>query len=70
MGDAASHNIPTPAPLMDIPSVKLHGNIYFLLRHGRSLANEAGIVVSLLQNGLKPEYGLTETGRQQAVAAG
>jgi len=41
-----------------------------VLRHGRSLANEKGIIVSTYQNGLPPNYGLHETGCQQAVQAG
>ncbi|KAF6263235.1 phosphoglycerate mutase [Scenedesmus sp. NREL 46B-D3] len=45
-------------------------NIYWVLRHGRSKANEAAIIVSTLENGLKPEYGLADAGKQQAEAAG
>jgi broad specificity phosphatase PhoE len=41
-----------------------------VLRHGRSLPNEAGIIVSSLDNGVKPEHGLAEAGKQQAAAAG
>ncbi|KAA8495934.1 hypothetical protein FVE85_2089 [Porphyridium purpureum] len=43
----------------------------YLVRHGRSRANDAGIIVSALQNGVRPEYGLTDgLGREQARAAG
>ncbi|KAK9803307.1 hypothetical protein WJX72_011025 [[Myrmecia] bisecta] len=45
-------------------------NNYWLLRHGRSKANEAGIIVSSLANGLKQEFALTAKGQQQATAAG
>jgi hypothetical protein len=60
--------------------VRLHGTaaaaadaIYCccrVLRHGRSKANEAGIIVSSLENGVKPEHGLAESGFIQAAAAG
>jgi broad specificity phosphatase PhoE len=40
------------------------------LRHGRSKANEAGIIVSSFDNGVKAEYGLAEAGFAQAAAAG
>lgn len=45
-------------------------NTYWLLRHGRSIANEQGIIVSIKANGIKPEFSLTEVGKEQAVAAG
>lgn len=41
-----------------------------LMRHGRSKANEAKLIVSRLENGIKPEYGLSPTGIEQATAAG
>jgi hypothetical protein len=41
-----------------------------VLRHGRSKANEAGIIVSSIDNGVKSEYGLAESGLIQAAAAG
>ena len=41
-------------------------NRYFLLRHGESLANREGIIVSLPQSGLSG-YGLTPLGRQQVA---
>jgi probable phosphoglycerate mutase len=47
--------------LASLPSLR---NRYFALRHGESLANRAGIIISDPQVGV-PEYGLTETGRQQ-----
>ena len=41
-----------------------------LLRHGRSKPNEAGLIVSSLENGIKREHGLSATGREQAKEAG
>lgn len=45
-------------------------NTYWLLRHGRSAANEQDLIVSRPQEGEKPEWGLTAEGRAQATAAG
>jgi len=42
----------------------------FVLRHGRSLANEASIIVSSPENGVKPEYALAPAGKAQAALAG
>lgn len=42
----------------------------FCLRHGRSLANEASIIVSSLENGVLPQYALAPAGKEQAAAAG
>ena len=42
----------------------------FVLRHGRSLANEASIIVSRLDNGLLPQYALAPAGLEQAAQAG
>ncbi len=39
-------------------------NQYFALRHGESIANQKGIIVSSPENGIK-DYGLSETGRKQ-----
>jgi broad specificity phosphatase PhoE len=41
-------------------------NRYFAMRHGQSLANEEGIIVSDPANGVLNEYGLSDAGRQQA----
>ncbi|KAJ9466110.1 hypothetical protein DIPPA_26641 [Diplonema papillatum] len=43
---------------------------YYVLRHGESLANVGQIVCSTMENGVKPEYGLSALGREQATAAG
>lgn len=45
-------------------------NDYFLLRHGLSLANAAGIIVSRLDHGTLELYGLNDEGKLQAEAAG
>ena len=42
----------------------------FILRHGRSLANERCIIVSRLDNGLLAEYALAPAGLEQAAQAG
>ncbi|MFT5664472.1 MAG: broad specificity phosphatase PhoE, partial [Gammaproteobacteria bacterium] len=42
-------------------------NHYYVMRHGQSLANVDGLIVSQPENGLK-SYGLSETGRQQIKA--
>jgi broad specificity phosphatase PhoE len=39
-------------------------NSYYLMRHGRSLANEEGLIISHYDNGAD-HYGLSETGREQ-----
>ena len=39
-------------------------NQYYVMRHGQSLANTAGLIVSHPDNGLN-DYGLSEKGRQQ-----
>ena len=45
-------------------------NTYWLLRHGRSAANERDLIVAHLANGELPQWGLTDEGRSQAAAAG
>jgi broad specificity phosphatase PhoE len=44
--------------------------VLYVLRHGRSLANEASLIVSSEENGVKPEYALAEKGKLQAAEAG
>ncbi len=39
-------------------------NRYFMMRHGQSLANEAGLIVSDPKNGVEG-YGLSDKGKQQ-----
>ena len=43
-------------------------NAYYVMRHGQSLANTAGLIVSHPENGLNG-YGLSDKGRQQVVTA-
>lgn len=45
-------------------------NTYWLLRHGRSHANEQDLIISHPENGQHPQWGLTDVGRQQASLAG
>jgi len=45
-------------------------NKYWVLRHGRSIPNESGLIVSLLSNGVLPIYGLAPSGFLQAKEAG
>ncbi|CAN6234364.1 unnamed protein product [Urochloa humidicola] len=52
------------------PSPAILRNKYWILRHGRSVPNERGLIVSSLENGRKPEYGLALQGFEQARAAG
>uniref|UniRef100_A0A0D9W2S3 Uncharacterized protein n=2 Tax=Leersia perrieri TaxID=77586 RepID=A0A0D9W2S3_9ORYZ len=61
MEDSGSSSPPAPA---------LFRNKYWILRHGRSIPNERGIIVSSLENGTKPEFGLTPQGVEQARLAG
>ena len=39
-------------------------NQYFIMRHGQSMANVEGIIVSTPENGI-PNYGLSDTGKEQ-----
>eukprot|EP00884_Botryococcus_braunii_P011373 jgi/Botrbrau1/20236/Bobra.31_1s0029.1 len=45
-------------------------NDYWLVRHGRSKANDLGIIVSDPEHGIEPDYGLTVEGEKQAEKAG
>jgi probable phosphoglycerate mutase len=44
-------------------------NRYFVMRHGQSKANLAGIIVSRVETDASGDYGLSETGREQVLAA-
>jgi len=46
-----------------MPTLK---NQYYVMRHGQSLANIAGLIVSHSDNGLN-DYGLSDEGRQQVI---
>ncbi|OEL12567.1 hypothetical protein BAE44_0026414, partial [Dichanthelium oligosanthes] len=52
------------------PSPAILRNSCWILRHGRSVPNERGLIVSSLENGTKPEFGLAPQGFEQARAAG
>ncbi|ERM96152.1 hypothetical protein AMTRI_Chr09g14410 [Amborella trichopoda] len=45
-------------------------NQYWVLRHGRSIPNERGIIISNRVYGILPQYGLSSKGVQQAASAG
>lgn len=45
------------------------GNSYWILRHGKSIPNEKGLIVSSLENGCLPEFGLGCDGLSQAQLA-
>uniref|UniRef100_A0A7S4NXZ8 Right handed beta helix domain-containing protein n=1 Tax=Guillardia theta TaxID=55529 RepID=A0A7S4NXZ8_GUITH len=47
-----------------LPAAPLH-NRYYAMRHGKSQANEQGLIVSDPLNGIR-QWGLTEEGREQA----
>ena len=47
-----------------LKSLNTLNNHYFALRHGESIANQKGLIVSSPENGIK-NYGLSETGRKQ-----
>lgn len=40
-------------------------NYYYVMRHGNSKANEAGLIISNPAIGVLPEWGLTDLGREQ-----
>jgi probable phosphoglycerate mutase len=44
-------------------------NRFSVMRHGQSKANVAGVIVSRVDNDRRGDYGLSETGRQQVLAA-
>jgi len=50
---------------MDLRQLK---NRYYILRHGQSLANVRGLIVSRAANGLH-DFGLSEAGREQVRSA-
>jgi probable phosphoglycerate mutase len=44
-------------------------NRYHVMRHGQSKANEAGVIVSRIETDRGGDWGLSELGRRQALAA-
>ncbi|XP_047940614.1 metal-independent phosphoserine phosphatase [Salvia hispanica] len=45
-------------------------NSYWILRHGKSIPNQTGVIVSSLENGVLEDYQLASDGVDQARAAG
>ena len=43
-------------------------NRFSIMRHGQSKANARGLIVSRIENDRRGDYGLSELGRQQALA--
>ncbi|XP_047069720.1 uncharacterized protein LOC124677811 [Lolium rigidum] len=64
--EGSTGDSPSPPP----PPPPIFRNRYWILRHGRSVPNERGIIVSSLENGTKPEFGLAPQGVEQARCAG
>jgi probable phosphoglycerate mutase len=44
-------------------------NSYRVMRHGQSKANAAGVIVSQIENDRRGDWGLSELGQRQALAA-
>jgi glucosyl-3-phosphoglycerate phosphatase len=44
-------------------------NRFSIMRHGQSKANARGIIVSRIENDRRDDFGLTDLGRQQVLAA-
>jgi broad specificity phosphatase PhoE len=44
-------------------------NRFSVMRHGQSKANVAGVIISRVDNDRRGDYGLSEPGRQQVLAA-
>jgi glucosyl-3-phosphoglycerate phosphatase len=42
---------------------------YFVIRHGHSVPNEKGLIISAHENGIQSQYGLTDKGIKQANLA-
>ncbi|KAL1347393.1 hypothetical protein HN51_023478 [Arachis hypogaea] len=49
--------------------VNLTKNSYWVLRHGKSIPNEQGLIVSSMENGTRPEFQLATEGIEQAHVA-
>ena len=52
-----------------LDAVERLSNRYFVMRHGQSKANLAGIIVSRIETDAAGDYGLSEVGREQVLAA-
>ncbi|KAL2332562.1 hypothetical protein Fmac_020143 [Flemingia macrophylla] len=49
--------------------MRIAKNRYWVLRHGKSIPNERGLIVSSMENGMRPEYQLASDGVDQAQLA-
>ncbi|GMH23640.1 hypothetical protein Nepgr_025483 [Nepenthes gracilis] len=56
--------------MVDMPAPSFLRNRYWVLRHGKSIPNEKGLIVSSLENGMLAEYQLASEGVKQAQLAG
>lgn len=52
-----------------LSAVERLANRFSVMRHGQSKANVAGLIVSRIENDRRGDYGLSEVGRKQALAA-
>lgn len=59
----------TLAPVNHLSRLDRLANRYSVMRHGESEANARGIIVSRIENDRRGDYGLTDLGRRQALAA-
>jgi broad specificity phosphatase PhoE len=59
---------PARNPGFEKPDFSNLKNDYFLMRHGNSLANQKGIIVSHPENGVS-DYGLSALGKQQVLSS-
>jgi probable phosphoglycerate mutase len=61
--------IATDGSASHLRSVDRLANTFSVMRHGQSRANVAGLIVSRIENDRSGDYGLSEAGRAQALAA-
>jgi probable phosphoglycerate mutase len=61
--------IAADCPANHLNPVDRLANTYSVMRHGQSKANVAGLIVSRIENDRRGDYGLSELGRAQALAA-
>lgn len=59
--------IATDSPANHLSGVDRLANTFSVMRHGQSLANVAGVIVSCIENGRRSDYGLSKLGRAQAL---
>jgi broad specificity phosphatase PhoE len=72
---AMPHFLAASAPMVasramnHLSGVARLSNRYRVMRHGQSKANEAGIIVSRIESDRSGDWGLSDLGRRQALAA-